>query len=129
MVIYAAADLVAWAETGSPRRASSARTWASRCVTAGVRPSMRTGNMARSPRSVLGLQRPILAGATLPIAWNRATHLIAELTPRQIAPRPVCATGRCSQPPPPRAREDPANRARPCMLASFPASVLNQMPA
>jgi hypothetical protein len=66
------------------------------------------------------------AGATLPVSRNRRTQLIAELTPT-----PKCAAARdrtCRhvQPPQPPAREDQQNMVCPSMLASVPASMLNQ---
>jgi hypothetical protein len=46
--------------------------------------------------------------------------------PRRIAPLPCGRTCPQSQPPKPRAREDPSNKACPSMLAFLPASMLNQ---
>jgi hypothetical protein len=90
---------------------------------------VRSSNQARcSPAIAFGLCPPVCSGATLPVCRNRRTQRMAVLTPTPNCAAARWQTCRPSQPLRLPAREDRWNKVCPSMLASFPASMLNQNP-
>jgi hypothetical protein len=88
--------------------------------------SLKSSQARCSPTIAFGLWPPIWPGKTLPVSRNRRTQLIAVLIPTENAMLPCATTGHPRQPPQQPALEDRANMVVPFLLASSPASRLNQ---